>query len=97
MKPQLIFSLYTPENPFVKKAPAREVSVPSVRGRLQILPGHAPLVSLLEEGVLNYRLINSEKSESAAVGRGYIEVTGEEVLVLAESLQGAKEAADRNA
>ena len=91
MKPQLIFSLYTPENPFIKKAPAREVSVPSVHGRLQILPGHAPLVSLLEAGVLNYRLINAEKSESAAVGRGYLEVTGDEIVVLAESLQKNKE------
>lgn len=94
MKPQLSFSLYTPESSFIKQASVREITAPSIRGRLNILPGHAPLISLLEAGVLSYWLIDATEPKTVAVGWGYLEVKGTEVSVLAETLQ-TKEALDR--
>ena len=94
MVSHLSFSLYTPESSFIKQVPVREVLVPSVRGQLNILPGHAPLVSLLEAGVLYYWPENSKEAKTVAVGWGYLEVSHGEVSVLAESIQ-TKEALDR--
>lgn len=94
MKPQLNFSLYTPESSFIKQAPVREIIAPSIRGELNILPGHAPLISLLEAGILRYWPIDAKDCETVAVGWGYLEIKGTEVSVLAETLQ-TKEALDR--
>lgn len=94
MKPQLSFSLYTPESSFIKQAPVREIIAPSIRGQLNILPGHAPLISLLEAGVVSYWPIDAKDPKTVAVGWGYLEVKGTEISVLAETLQ-TKEALDR--
>lgn len=94
MKSQLSFSLYTPESSFIKRIPVKEILVPSIRGQLNILPGHAPLVSLLEAGVLHYWPEDSGESKTVAVGWGYLEIAHGEVSVLAETIQ-TKEALDR--
>lgn len=94
MNSELNFSLYTPESSFIKQLPVREVIVPSARGQLNILPGHAPLVSLLEAGVLYYWPLDSKERKSVAVGWGYLEINEREVSVLAEGIQ-TKEALDR--
>ena len=50
-----------------------------------ILPGHAPLISLLKAGVLKYLPEGSTHWEKVALGWGYLEVHQDEVRVLAES------------
>ena len=49
-----------------------EVSVPGTEGELGILPHHAPLVSLLGQGVLRYR--QGDKSEEFAIFGGFLQV-----------------------
>ncbi|MCY4321712.1 MAG: ATP synthase F1 subunit epsilon [Bdellovibrionaceae bacterium] len=80
-------SLFTPEKVLIKDKEFKELIVPSVKGYLGILPGHAPLVSLLQAGVLKYLPKNSEKWESLALGWGYLEVYSEGVRILAESAE----------
>ena len=94
MTSHLKFSLYTPESSFIKQIPVREILAPSVKGQLNILPGHAPLVSLLEAGILHYWPENSSECKTVAVGWGYLEIAHNEVSVLAETIQ-TKEALDR--
>ena len=65
---ELKFSLYTPENPLLKEVRVKEISVPSVRGRLGILPGHTGLISLLSAGVLEY--LPTDSNEWPQSGRG---------------------------
>ena len=43
--------IFTPEQTLLKEKPVKEILVPSVKGYLGILPGHAPLISLLSAGV----------------------------------------------
>ncbi len=86
-------SIYTPENPLLVQKPVQEVLVPSVKGELGILPGHASLISLLQAGVLKYKTKDSSSWKKVAIGWGYLEISKEEVKVLAESVQ-TKEALD---
>ncbi len=71
----------TPEKKVVDTE-ADEVELPGQLGYLGILPGHAPLISLLTTGVLTYRVAGGEKS--LAVSSGFVEVADDTVSVLAD-------------
>ena len=83
-------SLFTPERTLLKDQPVREALVPSVQGFLGILPGHAPLISLLRAGVLEYLLEGEELWEKVALGWGYLEVRQDKITILAESAETKK-------
>lgn len=62
-----------------------EVTVPGVEGYLGILPGHAPLLSELQIGIISY---SQEGRESHLFcSWGFVEVLPDRVSVLAELLQ----------
>ena len=87
-------SLWTPEKTLLDQEEVKEMIVPSVKGELGILPGHAPLISLLQAGVLKYWPKKSQKPESIALGWGYLEVRWDGVRILAESAE-TKETLDK--
>lgn len=87
-------SLFTPEQTLLKDEKITEVLVPSIKGYLGILPGHAPLVSLLRAGVLKYWTKQSKQAKKLALGWGYLEVHHGDVRILAESA-ATKESLDR--
>jgi F-type H+-transporting ATPase subunit epsilon len=58
------------------------VTVPGLGGELGILPGHTPLISQLQTGVLTY--VQDGKSFSLHVSGGFVEVRDDHVSVLAE-------------
>jgi F-type H+-transporting ATPase subunit epsilon len=84
-------NIVTPTKKLVAQAEMEEVFVPAFRGELNILPGHAPLVSTLREGVLKYRLVNESKETAVAISWGYVEVTPTGVNILAETAEKKSE------
>jgi F-type H+-transporting ATPase subunit epsilon len=76
----------TPERKVVE-ADADEVELPGAEGYVGILPGHAPMITLLGTGVLTIRRGGS--STAYAVSAGFAEVLGDRVSVLADSAEGA--------
>jgi len=66
-----------------------EVVVPGSEGELGILPHHAPLISMLGQGVLRYK--QGEKSEEFAIFGGFLQVRPDRVVVLAETADLASE------
>ncbi len=89
----MIFKLniVTPSKRLVADGDLKEVFVPAHRGELNILPGHAPLVSTLTEGVLKYQLDGSNSLEAIAISWGYVEVTPNGVNILAETAESKAE------
>lgn len=83
-------NLFTPEKTLLKEQQVQEVLVPSVKGYLGIFPGHAPLISLLQAGVLKYLCKDSKDWESVALGWGYLEVSQNDIIILAESAETKK-------
>ena len=66
-----------------------EVIVPGSEGALGILPHHAPLISLLGQGVL--RLKKGGDEEEFAIFGGFLQVRPDRVVVLAETADMASE------
>jgi F-type H+-transporting ATPase subunit epsilon len=76
-------NLMTPEKKLVAGEELDEVTVPAFKGELNILPGHVPLMTTLEPGILSYRLKNGGTAR-VAIGWGYCQVSPEGVNILAE-------------
>ena len=65
------------------------VTVPGFGGELGILPGHTPLISQLQTGVLTYT--KDGKSFPLHVSGGFVEVRDDHVSVLAEIAERPEE------
>ena len=61
------------------------VTFPGSDGSFQVLNNHAPLVSLLKDGVVEYK--TSEKVAQVAITGGVVEVLKNKVIVLADGLR----------
>jgi F-type H+-transporting ATPase subunit epsilon len=85
----LHLSLVTPAKKFVTDVPIEEVFVPTATGELNILEGHAPLMAMLDTGILRYRLQGQKALISVAISWGYLEVSKDRVTVLAETAETA--------
>jgi len=66
-----------------------EVSIPGKEGYLGVLPGHAPLLTELQTGTLEYR--QDGNSHYVAVHWGVAEVLPDRVIVLAEIAERAED------
>lgn len=87
----LELNIVTPEKTLVANGELDEVFVPAFKGQLNILPGHAPLVSTLTEGVLEYKLKGEAKNTQVAISWGYVQVTPHSVNILAETAEFPQE------
>ncbi len=65
------------------------VSAPGSEGRLGILPRHAAMLALLKEGELRIELNDAE--EPIFVSGGFLEVSDNRVIVLADTAEHAEE------
>jgi len=83
-------SIITPEKTILDSVEVAEILVPGEKGEIGILPGHAPLVSTLGSGVLQYRLSQTKGFSKVAVSWGYCEVRPDKVVILAESADTKK-------
>ncbi|UOF00415.1 ATP synthase F1 subunit epsilon [Bdellovibrio reynosensis] len=76
-------TIVTPEKRILVGQEVEEVTVPAFKGELNILPGHAPLITTLETGVMKWKLKGKEKQEIAVISWGYCQVSPEGVNILA--------------
>lgn len=60
------------------------VAVPGVDGHMGFLPGHAPLMSTLSDGEVRIFSDANTLSHRFACQGGYVQVTGEKVIVLTD-------------
>lgn len=84
-------TLVTPDKRLLTDVEVDEVIVPAWRGQLDILPGHAPLMTTLSAGVLKVRLKGEANYKTAAISWGYLEVNPKGVNVLADTAEWAEE------
>jgi F-type H+-transporting ATPase subunit epsilon len=84
------FEILTPE----KKLFEGEVTIatfPGTDGSFQIMDHHAPLVSLLKTGVVEYKFRDESKQEVVeriTITGGVVEVLVNKVVLLADGLKG---------
>jgi len=78
---QLQLDVVTPDRRVLTE-PVDSVTVPGLGGELGILPGHTPLISQLQTGVLAYS--KDGRTFLLHVSGGFVEVNDDRVSVLAE-------------
>ena len=88
MSNNLTLEIVTPARKILD-AEADYVTVPGEWGELGILPGHIPLVTNLQSGVLSYK--NGSEEKKLAVHYGYAEVCKDRITILADSADLAEE------
>ena len=88
MADQLQLEVVTPERRVLSEA-VNSVTVPGLNGDMQILPGHAALISELQTGVLAYN--QGGTAQQLHVSGGFIEVNNNKVSVLAEIAERPEE------
>jgi F-type H+-transporting ATPase subunit epsilon len=88
MPEKIQLEVVTPERRLLAE-PADMVTVPGLGGELGILPGHTPLISELQTGVLSY--IQDGKTFQLHVSGGFVEVRDDHVSVLAEVAERLEE------
>ncbi len=84
-------NVLTPERKAVFDQEITEVTVPAYSGEMTVLPGHAPLITMLGTGILKYKIKGVEKTYRAVISWGYCEVAPDGVNVLAEFMQTPEE------
>lgn len=84
-------TIVTPEKRILVGQEVEEVTVPAFKGELNILPGHAPLITTLETGVMKWKLKGQERQELAVISWGYCQVSPEGVNILANIAELAEE------
>jgi F-type H+-transporting ATPase subunit epsilon len=85
---QLKLEVVTPERRVLSEA-VDAVTLPGLGGELGILPGHTPLISQLQTGVLSYT--TAGKKLQLHVSGGFIEIKDDTVSVLAEIAERPEE------
>ncbi|MEP6636886.1 MAG: F0F1 ATP synthase subunit epsilon [Acidobacteriota bacterium] len=88
MAQQLQLEVVTPERRVLSES-VEMATLPGLGGELGILPGHTPLISQLQTGVLSYT--KEGKTFLLHVSGGFIEVRDDHVSVLAEIAERPEE------
>tara|TARA_Y100000991_G_C21821090_1_gene283924 strand:+ start:199 stop:600 length:402 start_codon:yes stop_codon:yes gene_type:complete len=76
------FELVTPEQVLVS-GEIRSVSIPGVEGDMTVLPDHAPVATAIRPGYLEVQ--ETGKSERYFLSGGFVEISQQEVIILAET------------
>lgn len=80
-------SILSPERQLLNAVDhVEEVTLPGSEGQIQILPGHAPMIGMLQTGVFNYQIAGESKI-FGVISTGFFEVKEDEIQVLAETIE----------
>jgi F-type H+-transporting ATPase subunit epsilon len=85
----LNLEIVTPEKKVLSEA-VEAVTVPTTNGEIGILTDHASLISTLKSGVLSYAR-GGGATEKMTVSGGFVEVSGNNVSILADIAERADE------
>ncbi len=83
------FEIVTPERTVLKQE-VIQVTLPTSSGEITILPGHIPLISVLQAGVIEVKRPDNS-FEVMSVSAGFIEVSRDKIVILADTAERAEE------
>ena len=89
MAETLKLSVYSPERKLIESRVVDSATITGSEGQIQVLPGHAQMAGTLETGVFAYK--EKEQEVRGVISTGFFEVLGEDVIVMAETLELASE------
>lgn len=88
-EPQMQLEIVTPEGAKLSAA-VRDVTAPGAAGELDILPGHVPVLTVLDIGPLTY--VDADGAiKKMALNGGYLEVDRDVLVVITETAEYSDE------
>ena len=66
-----------------------EITAPGALGELGILPGHVPILTVLDIGRLT--IVDDSGSKKMALGGGFLEVDNDKLVIITETAEYAEE------
>ncbi|NCF75053.1 MAG: F0F1 ATP synthase subunit epsilon [Xanthomonadaceae bacterium] len=88
------FEIVTPEKTVFKKD-INQITIPTKDGEITVLPNHIPLISVLVPGEIIIK--KDGESFSIAVSGGFVEVSIDKVVILADTAERAEEIDEKRA
>lgn len=88
-KKTIKFKIVTPED-IVLETKVTQVTIPTQSGEITVLPGHIPLVSNLQPGVIEATK-EDKTSVIMSVSGGFLEVNNKNINILADTAERAQE------
>ncbi|HCM40738.1 MAG: ATP synthase F1 subunit epsilon [Bdellovibrionales bacterium GWB1_52_6] len=82
----LKLTILSPERRLLENVSAESVTLFGSEGQIQIMPGHAPFIGVLETGTFSYRPAGGQDIVGA-ISHGFFEVKDDKVVVTAETLE----------
>jgi len=79
----LSLEIVTPDGIAWHSADVDSVSLPTTSGEIEVLPGHVPLITMLEAGAVVVG--KASGAENIAIDKGYARILGDVVSVLTEA------------
>lgn len=83
-------SILAPERKLLQDEPAESLIITTAEGEIEVLPGHADMISALETGRFVLKKANGQKSVGV-ISSGFLNVEGGAVKVIAETIELAGE------
>jgi F-type H+-transporting ATPase subunit epsilon len=83
----LKLSILSPERKVVEGLEVSSVTLRTCEGDIQILPGHADLISTLDTGVFKYTGTSDGAGDLGVISSGFVEVKNGQVSVMAETVE----------
>jgi len=80
----------TPEGSKLKSE-VEEITARSVLGEMGILSGHIPVLTVLDVGKFQYLCKDTNEAKTLALGGGFLEVDGDQLIIITESAEFAEE------
>ena len=77
--------IVSPYRRLVEGAAVNSLRLPAINGEIEVLSGHAELLTLLSTGILS--MAQDGKTRQFAVSFGFAEVRNDKVIVLAETIE----------
>jgi F-type H+-transporting ATPase subunit epsilon len=87
--PKLNVDIVTAERLVYSEQEVDELIVPGIVGELGVLPMHAPLLTMIQPGIL--RIVKGGEEVAIAITGGFIEVRQNRVTILADAAERGEE------
>lgn len=84
-----LLNIYTPNGVVIRNLKCSELTIPTVRGEINVLPGHTHILSEIDTGVLTVKTDGANRQFSMTAG--LLKVLGDEVTILSTTSEKAED------
>lgn len=81
----------TPRGEVLNKEGISSVSFYTIKGEIEVLPLHTPMVTCVEPSILKFKSKENPKVELRVIGKGFAEITNEKVLLVVDNISDGKD------